>query len=168
MPSFTIRRAVVGDIDEFKDVVVKSVLELCKDYYSPEQLNSLLAQYPNRDIYQRWIHERVLVVAEHDGRIVGFAQYHPPDASIEAVHVLPRFGGQGIGKMLVQEIEAVAREQGAARITLGSSLNATDFYEKCGYGRKDSCMFRCNDGVELKVVNFEKSLRGQEPEFKGK
>jgi len=108
------------------------------------------------------------VVAVYDGRIVGFAQYHPPDATIEAVHVLPRFGRQGIGKMLVQAIEVAARDQGATRITLGSSLNATDFYEKCGYTRKESCMFKCNDGVELRVVNFEKPLCGQEPEFKSK
>lgn len=158
MPLITTRRATVEDIDAFKDVVVKSVLELCQAYYTPEQLASLLAQYPQRSLYARWIDERVLMVAECDGEIVGFAQYYPPSHSIEAVHVLPGFGRRGVGKMLVMSIEEFARTQGARRISLDASLNAADFYEKCGYSRKEAGTFKCNDGTELGVVHYEKEL----------
>ncbi len=146
------------DIDDFKKVVVESILDLCKGHYTLEELQSLLAQYPSRDLYEKWLHERVLVVAEHDGKIVGFAQYFPPDSSIEAVHVLPAYAKRGIGKMLVALIEEIARAQGANRITLGSSLNAVGFYERCGYSQKESGTFKCLNGVELGVVNFEKQL----------
>ena len=154
----TTRKARSEDIDDFKIVIVESVLELCKGYYTPEQLNSLLAQYPLRNVYERWIQERVLVVAEHEGKIVGFAQYFPPIRTIEAVHVMPAYAEQGVGKILLQLVEEIARNQGAKRISLGSSLNAVGFYEKCGYIRKENSSFKCNDGVELEVVNFEKDL----------
>jgi len=158
MPSITTRRATAEDIDEFKDVVVDSVLELCNGHYTPEQLQSLLAQYPHREVYGSWIHERVLLVAESEGEIIGFAQYYPPNNSIEAVHVASRIGRHGVGKMLVVSIEEVARNQGAQRIWLDASLNATEFYEKCGYSRIGAGTFKCNDGAELEVVRYEKVL----------
>jgi hypothetical protein len=39
-------------------------------------------------------------------------------------------------------------------------LNATGFYENCGYSRTGRGTFKCNDGVELGVVNYEKELEG--------
>ena len=64
----TTRKAVSQDIDEFKKVVVESVLELCKDCYTPTQLKSLLGQYPARELYEKWIHERVLARISHQDR----------------------------------------------------------------------------------------------------
>lgn len=154
----SVRPAIAADIDEFKHVIIESVLEFCKHFYTPRQIISLLSQYPNRNLYEKWIQERVLVVAEHDGKIIGFAQYFPPNNSIEALHVLPNFGKQGIGKKLIQSIEEIARNQGASQITLGSSLNAVGFYEKCGYTRIKTTRFKCNDGIELDVVCYEKEL----------
>jgi len=152
------RKANSTDIDGFKKVVNESVLELCKNHYTTDELQSLLAQYPNRQLYEMWLHERVLVVAEDDGKIIGFAQYFPPDGSLEAVHVLPAYVNMGVGKMVVELIEDIAKTQGAKKITLGSSLNAVGFYEKCGYSKKETGSFKCNNGVELGVINFEKQL----------
>ena len=118
------------------------------------------AQYPGRESYEKWNHERVLVVSEHENQIVGFAQYYPPNNSIEAVHVLPNFAKQGVGKKMVAKIEEIAKIQEACKIILGSSLNAVGFYEKCGYVRKENSQFKCNDGVLLEVVNYEKELCG--------
>lgn len=152
------RKANSADIDGIKKVVNESVLELCKNHYTAEELQSLLAQYPSRQLYEKWLHERVLVVAEHEGKIIGFAQYFPPDSSIEAVHVLPAYVKKGVGKMVMVLIEEIAKTQGAKKITLGSSLNAVGFYEKCGYSKKGISTFKCNNGVELGVINFEKQL----------
>ena len=160
MTMITTRRATSGDIEEFKKIIVASVLQLCKGHYTSEELKSLLAQYPSRKLYEKWIHERVLVVAEYDDKIVGFAQYFPPNSSIEAVHVLPGYGKRGVGKMLVMALEEIAKHQGANKVILDSSLNAIGFYEKCGYVRKESSTFKCNDGVELSVVSYEKTLYG--------
>ena len=108
----TARKAISEEFDDFKKVVVESVLELCKHHYTHAQLKSLLAQYPGRELYEKWIHERVLVVAEDDGKIVGFAQYFPPNSSIEAIHVLPSQVKRCVGKNLIGLIEDIARNQG--------------------------------------------------------
>jgi GNAT superfamily N-acetyltransferase len=154
----SVRRARARDIDAFKQIVTASVLELCKDDYTPMQLHSLLAQYPGRALYEKWLGERVLLIAEHGKKIVGFAQYLPANHYIEAMHVLPDYTRRGVGRQLVAAVEAIATVQGAKRISLGSSLNAVGFYEKCGYTRKANSRYRCSDGVVLDVVNFEKDL----------
>ena len=158
MTMTTTRMASADDIADVKNVIAESIRALCKDHYTPEQLTSLLTQYPRREVYEKWLCERILVVAEQEGKIVGFAQYYPPDNSIEAVHVLPSHAKHGVGKMLLALIEEIASNQGTQQISLGSSLNAVGFYEKCGYVRKAGGTFKCNDGVELGIVNYEKKL----------
>jgi GNAT superfamily N-acetyltransferase len=154
-----IRRAEEQDISYFKEVVEESILELCKNHYSEEQIDALLKQYPGPELYRKWISERVLLVAEKEGTIVGFAQFDPTTSSIEAVHVLPRCTYQGIGRMLVGKIENAAEELGILKITLGSSINADNFYAKCGYIRKYLVKFKCNNGVELDTVAYEKEIK---------
>ena len=148
----------MDDIHSSKEVVRSSILELCKNHYSTNEMSSLLEQYPDKDIYKAWLDKRVLLVAEDDNQIVGFAQYHPANKSIEAVHVLPDHTNQGIGKNLIKKIEEIAKEQGARKISLGSSLNAEKFYEKCGYLRKEPGKYQCSNGVELDIVVYEKEV----------
>jgi histone acetyltransferase (RNA polymerase elongator complex component) len=59
---------------------------------------------------------------------------------------------------LVNAIEKVAMSQGASKISLESSLNAVEFYKKCGYQRKQSSSYLCKGGVTLETVSFEKVL----------
>ena len=79
-------------------------------------------------------------------------------AYIEAVHVLPTCFYNGVGRQLVEQIENIVRSLGVNKITLESSLNAVDFYEKCGYTRKNSSKYKCNSGAELEVVRYEKEI----------
>ena len=99
-----IRNATSDDVETFKEVVRTSVLGLCKDHYTPEELDSLLEQYPGRELYEKWINDRVLLVAESECGVIGFAQYNPSNTSIEAVHVTPKYTGAGIGGKLVSKI----------------------------------------------------------------
>jgi len=153
-----IRSATKNDIESFKAVVKLSIMESCKEYYSHAEIKALLKQYPERSLYEKWLYERVLIVAVDDGDVVGFAQYNPNMSYIEAVHVLPKYFGEGVGRELVGAIERIASEMGAKVITLESSLNAVCFYDKCGYIKKGNSKFKCNSGIELKVVEYEKQI----------
>ena len=97
-----IRNATQDDIEPFKEVIKSSILVLCKDFYTPDQIKALLGQFPDFDLYAKWIDERVLIVAENNGVVIGVAQYTPELALIEAVHVEPSMARSGIGKMLVK------------------------------------------------------------------
>ena len=81
-----VRKATAQDVDELKQVVRDSVLALCKDFYTHNQLESLLTQYPGREVYEKWLHERLLLVAvqgEDDSRVCSIfsrQQLHRGDA----------------------------------------------------------------------------------------
>ena len=153
-----IRNVMVEDIDHFKEVVKSSIMVLCKDYYSEEQLEALLKEYPTAELYKRWINERVLIVAEMDSKVIGFAQFDPAISTIEAVHVLPEYTRLGVGRDLIGEIEKIAREKDIKKIILDSSINAEAFYAQCGYTNKGAGIVKCNNGVELETILFEKKL----------
>lgn len=43
------------------------------------------------------------------------------------------FRGEQFGRLLMERLEAAARERGAKKIVVGAQLYAIPFYEKCGY-----------------------------------
>jgi ribosomal protein S18 acetylase RimI-like enzyme len=84
----------------------------------------------------------ILLVAEQDGQIVGTAQLHLAlranarhRAEVARVLVHPDHQRQGIGRVLMTEIEAVARANGRTLLVLdtreGDAANA--FYRSLGY-----------------------------------
>jgi len=80
--TMNIRQATKIDIDQFKELIKESILVSCDAYYSREQFSA-------SEVYEKWIHGRLLLVAEKNGDIVGFAQYSPDISLIGAVHVKP-------------------------------------------------------------------------------
>ena len=83
-------------------------------------------------------------VADINGTVVGFATTAEtlavgfPNGYIKmnGLAVLPSFQHQGIGKMLMNRVEELAKERGASRIGLASGFQragAHAFYERLGY-----------------------------------
>lgn len=84
------------------------------------------------------------LVAEVDGRVVGYVAVHQAMAIPAHEHVLTIDGlgvrsqaqGRGVGRALVEAAAGVARERGARRLTLrvlGSNTAARRVYERCGF-----------------------------------
>lgn len=49
------------------------------------------------------------------------------------IAVLREFRGFQLGRLVMDELEKLARAQGAKKLTLGAQLYAVPFYEKCGF-----------------------------------
>ena len=74
-------------------------------------------------------------------------------------YVSPKVQRRGVGRRLMAELERRAMAQGCVRLGVCSTLNATPFYEACGFVViKDS---HCHSlgGVELKCKVLEKRCR---------
>ena len=96
-------------------------------------------------------------VAEADGRVVGLVTTvvtksieFPKDGytKVNGLAVLPEYQGRGIGRKLLETVEARAAERGAGHIVLASGMQRTEahkFYECVGY-KKTSFWFRKNLG----------------------
>jgi GNAT superfamily N-acetyltransferase len=79
-----------------------------------------------------------MLAAIVNGQLVGTAAWSAGDdtgssARISSVFVDPMFGGCGIGRRLVREIEKRAADAGYARFTIRATANAVPFFQGLGY-----------------------------------
>lgn len=58
-------------------------------------------------------------------------------AHIEDVVVTQSVRGLGIGKMLINHLVDVAKEKGCYKVILNCNDNNCQFYEKCGFNKKE-------------------------------
>ncbi|MDQ3076849.1 MAG: GNAT family N-acetyltransferase [bacterium] len=112
---------IAKDVDGFK------VSEERESFWSKEQL-------------ERWVQsDDVLLVAELDGRIVGFVltTHHKPTGKViwENQLVLPEFRGQGVAQALTEEMEGRLKESGATYIhfLVKETNEFLHHYKKIGY-----------------------------------
>ncbi len=67
----------------------------------------------------------------------------------------PKHQKKGIGKMLMEKVEQLARERGEKELVLFSSVNAVEFYLNLGY--KTEC--DVTDDILGKTIKMRKSLQ---------
>lgn len=100
----------------------------------------------------------VMVVAELDGKVVGFGEIVPSKNELRAVYVSPSAGRQGVGKALLNEIESIARQHHVKFLWLDSSLTAAKFYADNGYQNDGDSEHELKTGRMMKCVKMSKKL----------
>ena len=80
------------------------------------------------------LRERLLYVAETEGRPVGWAALIPRGEIgwLEDLWVDPAWIGRGLGRRLFERVAAEARQRGARRLEWEAEPNASGFYEHLG------------------------------------
>jgi predicted GNAT family N-acyltransferase len=72
----------------------------------------------------------------YDGEPVGAArlrEYEAGTGKVERVAVVERRRGDGLGRELMNEVEAVAADLGYAELVLHAQVPVVEFYERLGY-----------------------------------
>ena len=85
------------------------------------------------DLEEKSLHRMIL---SPGGKVVACGRLQlndPREAQIRYMAVHPDFTGQGLGKMLMHELDQLAIDAGAVNIVLQARENAVDFYLSCGY-----------------------------------
>ena len=102
--------------------------------YIREKINEILPYEVDAET-----EEFVLKVENEKGEIIGGCiaeayEYHWSRVLLEDLWVDERYRHQGIGSMIIREVERIAKEKGCRVVTLGTaSFMARPFYEKHGY-----------------------------------
>ena len=102
--------------------------------YIGEKINEIVPREVDAEV-----EEFVLKVENEYGEIIGGCiaeayEYHWSRVLLEELWVDERYRHQGIGSMIIREVERIAREKGCRVVTLGTaSYMARPFYEKHGY-----------------------------------
>src|SRR5689334_1043160 len=135
MDDIVIRKATSEDAEAACSVLVRSIKEICAPYYeNDEEILSEWLENKTPANVRRWIESDrsyCVVAVSRSSWVVGFAAIFGPEIMLN--YVLPEALHQGIGKRLLQALEAHAIACGIERLEVVSSIAAKAFYERNGY-----------------------------------
>lgn len=135
MEETTLRAGREVDADPAAALLRRSISELCVADHAndPDTLRAWLGnKTPER--FRAWVRasDRYVVVAERGGTLCGVGMIGA-DGVIRLCYVLPELVSRGVGRALLEALEAKARAWGLGTLTLSSTRGARKFYERAGY-----------------------------------
>jgi len=143
-----IRDSVPADLDALRDVYRRSSLSNDGDRASllahPEVL-----EFPGPATGDG----RTRVAVTGDGRLVGFATtlIAGDAAELDDLFVDPGWMRRGIGRALVLDAIAIARDRGASRVEVTANPHALVFYESVGFAVDHEVQTRFGPGSRMHV-----------------
>jgi GNAT superfamily N-acetyltransferase len=182
-PTIELRLATSEDIPALQTLIDQSVRALSVDYYTPEQIESALANVFGVDT--QLIADQTYFVAEADGQIVGGggwskrqtlfggdqAKSQEPDpllipgeqpARLRAFYVHPQWSRRGIGRLITKGCETAAQAAGFTAVELIATLPGQPLYEANGY--EIVCPFEIPlpHGLSLPAFRMAKNFRAKQ------
>lgn len=159
-----LRPATPADGEAIVDVHVASIRGLGPDAYDPAQVAAWAAnkrpeRYPLESDSTRAIVAELEAGDETEDAnpIVGFGWIDLESGEVTAVYVHPDYARRGVGRTILERLEAVARTAGLETLTLTASLNAVPFYERRGYERVERIEHETG-GETLECVRMRREL----------
>ena len=124
--------------------------------YSLEQVKAWAPDEIDVEAWRTKLSTRFSVVAELNGRLVGFGDLENAD-QLGHLYVHADHQTRGIGQALLSALEAEARRLGTQRFFTEGSITAKPFFERLGYRVLAEQTVVCR-GVEFVNYRLEKSL----------
>ena len=134
-----IREAQVDDALEIMELHERSVLGLCQDDYTLEQLQEWVSQ-ASLKVYQLRLENHRTWIANGDEGIIGYVRWNPMSNELCSVYVDPGCTRQGIGTKLMTIACEDAAAYGVKEMWLDASLTAVPFYKILGWQTKEKRM----------------------------
>lgn len=136
-------------------------------FVSREQLEYMLAARFSEANLRRYLDEsdRWLELLRVDGEMVGYCSYSltnkPKEMKLEQLYLRPALHGRGLGKLMMQYVEARAREMSC--VTLMLTVNKRNegsiaVYRKSGFTVREAAQFDIGNGFVMDDYVMEKRL----------
>ena len=137
----TVRLFEKEDAREVSELIIRTLREVNIRDYTPEYIEGIVAEMQPEKIIGRasWTHFYVVL----DGsRIVGCGAIGPywgrkDESSFFTIFVLPEYQGKGVGRQIIETLEADEYFMQAKRVEIPASITACAFYRKFGYDYKE-------------------------------
>ncbi len=132
----TIRHATLADIEQITDL-----FDLYRIFYRKDSDRAAAKSYLTDRLKGK---ESEIIVAEEDGKLVGFTQLYPQFSStrmkkfwvLNDLYVLEIYRGLGVGKALVKGAQQFCRDNSSAGLLLEtekSNVAGNKLYPACGF-----------------------------------
>jgi GNAT superfamily N-acetyltransferase len=171
--SFNLRRATRSDERETLAMQARAFRMLARGFYEANVIESFIRHIGTMDT--SLLDEGHYFVGEADGQIVasgGWSLRKPRYESFAAdgadecraepvvrgVFVHPDHAGCGLGRALVQEVEADLVAAGHRSVSLMATLSGIPFYSRIGYGTGEPITIDLPDGCVFRALGMRKVL----------
>jgi putative acetyltransferase len=155
----SIRAAIPSDVEEIAAVHARAIREICGPVYEVTQIDAWISG-KTAEGYLRAIARQLFFVALIQNEVVGFSELNPENGEVYAVYVRPDCIRRGIGRRLLQTLEARALERSLKCLRLHATLNAVPFYQAHGFVLDAMTSFPLRPGLTLPCAAMHKDLDG--------
>ena len=124
-----IRRYETKDLAQILLLFYDTIHNINKAYYDEEQLYAWADGRPDPDRWDRSFYEHYSIIAEENGRTIGFGDIDRR-GFIDRLFVLMDHQGKGVASAICEELE---KNVISDKITVQASVTARPFFEKRGY-----------------------------------
>lgn len=146
-----IRNYQSADCEKLAELFYETVHTVNTRDYTEEQVNAWATGQVDLEKWDGSFLEHHTLVAEKDGRIVGFGDMDE-NGYLDRLYVHRDYQGRGIARKICEELEGMVK---AEHFTTHASITARPFFEKRGYRvKKEQQVFR--NGVWLTNFVMEK------------
>lgn len=143
-----------ADVDELAAVAAHTFPLACPPSVTAEDMAAFIEANLSAARFAEYLADpkRVVLVARHDQRIVGYAMLVGDDGvELSKLYVLPEHHGTGVSTTLMQVVLRAAAGLGGSRVWLGvnqKNQRAQRFYTKHGFSINGTRTFRVGAAVE--------------------
>ncbi|KOY00578.1 GNAT family N-acetyltransferase [Pseudomonas nunensis] len=153
---FEIGRAKQCDAQTAFEIRLQAIRHQCIGAYTKEQMLAWTAGAA-KDGYDVLM-DKYFYLGCINGDPVATGMLDLENSEIGAIFVLPGFMRQGIGLKILNHLEGLAQDLGLKEVNLDATLNATDFYRRCGYVGEELAIYHSPSGLRLACVPMVKRL----------
>ena len=150
------RKATILDLAEMQEMYIETIKWVCKNDYTPLQIDAWVSGLNNTERWLKLIHEQYVLLATIKDQIVGYGTLKNGNY-IDFFCVHKDFQRQGIADKVFTELEHEAIKENSKTITADISITAKPFFEKKGFVVKAK-QKNMRLGVELINYKMEKKL----------
>jgi len=154
----SVRTARFEDVAAILRLVEEAIETGCRNHYDPVQRRAVFLGYA-ANMFVDVLGPFETFTGELGGALAAVAQLDPAHGGLRALFVGGAFQGQGIGRAILDHVEARARTLGCGQLGGAMSLNAVPFYTRAGYRPVDGPERLLTAGVRVPVVRMVKPLR---------
>lgn len=133
-----LRQAEQGDVDAIMEIAENTWKDSYRDILSGDTIESVVERWYSRENLEEQVESHFFLVAEEEGRVVGFAHatFMGSSADLHRIYLDPEHQRSGIGTALYEKIEHLLEEKAVEKIeleVLAENRKGISFYEKHGF-----------------------------------
>jgi len=161
-----LRKAKEEDLPIISDLAERIWPDTYSAYISEVQLRYMLdLMYNQGELLSQLQKGHIFLIASEADKDIGFASFSLTGPEnycykLHKIYVLPSAHGKGVGKLLINEVLNLAKDNGGKTLQLNVNRNnkAKDFYLKAGFKIKETVDLNIGNGFFMNDYVMERNL----------